>query len=108
MMRGKRFAQIGLATLYLAAMGLGATGCSRAPAWPMLRWWSQDWYGYYYDNVMANGSPYVSRPFASAKICLSAMRAYRRNESRWAGFACARGCTQQADGVLTDCTEVVE
>jgi hypothetical protein len=74
----------------------------------MQRWWSQDWYGYYYDNVMANGSPYVSRPFASANSCLSAMRAYRRSESRWAGFACARGCTQQADGVLTDCTEVVD
>ncbi len=67
----------------------------------------QDWYGYYYDNVMINGAPATSRPFESAPACLAAMRNYTRNASRWAGFACARGCTRQTNGFLTDCTAIV-
>jgi len=66
-----------------------------------------DWYGYYYENVMINGAPATSRPFSSAQACLAAMRDYTRNASRWAGFACARGCTQQANGFLSDCAAVV-
>jgi hypothetical protein len=75
------------------------SGCSRLqdPAW----------YGYYYENVMINNAPAVSRPFPSATACLAAMRGYTRNASRWAGFACARGCQQQNNGILTDCAEVV-
>ena len=84
--------------LALAALGL-LWGCSPSQ--------SQDWYGYYYENVMINGAPATSRPFASAQSCLAAMRDYTRNASRWSGFACAQGCTQQTNGFLTDCKAVV-
>jgi hypothetical protein len=67
----------------------------------------RDWYGYYYENVMINAAPAISRPFSSPQACLAAMRAYTRNASRWAGFACARGCVHQQNGFLSDCAQVV-
>ncbi len=92
----------------LAAVCLGAvSGCSATESgWQA--WQSSDWYGYYYENVMVNAAPAVSKPFATAQQCLAAMRAYTQNSSRWTGFACARGCLpHKKNGALTDCIEVV-
>ncbi len=83
----------------LGLVSLG--GCSVIQTWH-----SDTWYGYYYENVMFNAAPAISRPFASADACLAAMRAYTRNASRWEGYACARGCTAQANGMLSDCRQV--
>jgi hypothetical protein len=85
---------------------LGAVACVAAAA-SCSRLQDPAWYGYYYENVMINNAPAVSRPFPSARACLAAMHAYTRNASRWSGFACARGCQQQNSGILTDCAEVV-
>lgn len=83
--------------LLFALLGL-LSGCTRAD--------NGTWYGYYYENVMVNQAPAVSRPFGSAPACLASMRNYTRNASRWAGFACARGCSQLQTGFVTDCEAV--
>lgn len=108
-----RVAALALAACLLGAAALGA--CSRMPdrspqpfdLFIDLPWQDHDWYGYFYENVMVNAAPATSRPFASAATCLVAMRNYGRKASRWSGFACARDCRQQPNGVLTDCSEVV-
>ncbi len=81
----------------------GMAGCSPVTGF----WQSNTWYGYYYENVMVSTAPAMSKPFASAGQCLTAMQAYTRKSATWTGFACARGCTVQKDGIVTDCAQVV-
>ena len=94
--------RVGFAVLCVGAV----SGCLPADSW-WQNWQSGDWYGYYYENVMVNDAPGMSKPFASARQCLTAMRAYTRNSSRWTGFACARGCVPHKNGAVTACDEVV-
>ena len=91
----------------IVALGMGVlAGCSPVEKW-WQRWQADEWYGYYYDNVMMSGAPAMSRPFASAAQCMASMRDYTRTSSRSTGFACARGCTAHKDGTVTDCAQVV-
>ena len=68
---------------------------------------SHDWYGYYYDNVLASAAPHLSPPYPSADACLAAMRDLSRHAPPSASYACARGCPAAQDGYFTDCKDVV-
>lgn len=65
------------------------------------------WYGYYYDDLRQNGDASLSRPYRSAQECRHAMQDYTMEAKVTSGFACARGCSEERDGVIASCREVV-
>lgn len=65
------------------------------------------WYGYYYDDLRQNAEGALSRPYASAQECRTAMQDYTLEAKITSGYACARGCEAPLDGVIANCAQVV-